>query len=462
MIFEKHPASFRDPCGFVFRRDGVLLRQVQVYGREDYDQLMGSGLYSELVSGELLVPHEEVQTEPCGDSEEAYKILRPLQIPFLSYPYEWCFSQLRDAALLTLRIHALALRHGMVLKDATAFNVQFLGGKPRLIDTLSFKTLDDQPWAAYGQFCRHFLAPLALMAYGDARCHRMLAVHPDGIPLDLAAKLLPARTRFKPGLGLHLHAHARFDRRYRKSRGAKPPQKKSLGLKSMLALAGHLESVVRGLSVRPSETLWSHYERLESYGSGALGAKERFVKEGLASFPRGVLWDLGANDGAYSEMGARLGFEVISLDEDAGAVERNYLACRSRGERSVLPIVVDLMVPSPAAGWENGERLSLLERGPADAVLALALIHHLAIGQNLPLDKVAAFMKRCGRRLLIEFVPKEDPQVKDMLFLRDFSFPGYTKGDFETAFRVHFAILSAAELPGSVRTLYSMKAKGAP
>ena len=462
MNLEKHPASFRDPCGFVFHRDGVLYRQVQAYGREGYDRLMGSGLYLALVSGNLLIPHEEVQTKPCGDSEEAYKILMPLQVPFLSYPYEWCFSQLRDAALLTLRIHALALRHGMILKDASAFNVQFLEGKPRLIDTLSFKTQDDQPWAAYGQFCRHFLAPLALMAYGDARCHRMLGVHPDGIPLDLVAKLLPAWTRLKPGLGLHLHAHARFDRRYRKSRGAAPPQKKSLGLKSMLGLADHLESVVRGLSVRPSDTLWSHYERLESYGSGALAAKEHFVKEVLASFPRGVLWDLGANTGSYSEIAARLGFEVIALDEDVGAVEQNYLACKSRGEHSVLPIVADLMVQSPAAGWENGERLSLLDRGPADAVLALALVHHLAIGQNLPLERVAGFMKRCGRHLLIEFVPKEDPQVKDMLFLRDFSFPRYTKGNFEAAFRPYFDILSTVELPGSVRTLYSMRAKDAP
>jgi len=199
------PGSFRDPAGFVFRRDGQLLRQVNRLGADDYELLMGTGLYASLRERGWLVEHEETTERPMVPAN-AYKVLRPRAVDFVSYPYEWSFSQLQDAALLTLDAHLLALEHGMSLKDATAYNVQFAEGRPVLIDTLSFGPYrEGEPWVAYRQFCQHFLAPLALMAHTDVRLNQLLRSYIDGVPLDLASRLLPGRTRWQPGLLVHIH-----------------------------------------------------------------------------------------------------------------------------------------------------------------------------------------------------------------------------------------------------------------
>ena len=202
-----HPASFRDPGGFLFVEGGVLYRQVNSVYKDDYDLLLRSGLYKTLTDAGLLVSHEEVSTDP-PDPRIAYKIIRPEPIPFISYPYEWCFSQLKDAALATLEIQRQALAHGLSLKDASAYNVQFLDGKPVLIDTLSFEKLRLKPWVAYRQFCQHFLGPLLLMGLKDSRLGQLSRIFLDGVPLDLTSRLLPRRTRLRPGILMHIHLHA--------------------------------------------------------------------------------------------------------------------------------------------------------------------------------------------------------------------------------------------------------------
>ena len=210
----RHPASFRDRSGFVFQHDGCILRQVNHCYRPHYDQLLASGLYDELVGANLIVPHNEASGDLSFDSQ-AYKVLRPAQLAFVSYLYEWSFSQLRDAALATLEIERRALAKGMTLKDASAYNIQLHEARPKLIDTLSFERYEEgRPWIAYRQFCQHFLAPLALMSRVDVRLGQLLRIHLDGIPLDLASRLLPWRSRFNLSLGLHIHAHARSQRRH--------------------------------------------------------------------------------------------------------------------------------------------------------------------------------------------------------------------------------------------------------
>jgi hypothetical protein len=210
---QRNAASFRDNRGFVFRADGVVYRQVNVSGRDGYEKLMSSGLYKRLVKDGLMVAHEELSAWKLETG--AWKVIRPDQLDFISYPYEWSFSQLRDAALATLKIQQLALAHGMALRDASAYNIQFVGGKPRLIDTLSFEEYHEgEPWQAYRQFCQHFLAPLALMSYVDLNLSQLMRIHIDGIPLPLASKLLPLKARLKFGLGTHIHLHASFQRQH--------------------------------------------------------------------------------------------------------------------------------------------------------------------------------------------------------------------------------------------------------
>jgi ribosomal protein L11 methylase PrmA len=452
------PGSFRDPSGFLFRRDGVLFRAVTGRYQKEYDQLMSSGLYAALVKEERLVAHEEV-LGILPDRTDIYKTLKPEPVPFISYPYEWCFSQLKDAARLTLAIQQRALEFGMALKDASAYNIQFHNGKPVLIDTLSFEAYrEGEPWVAYRQFCQHFLAPLALMAHADVRLSQLLRIYIDGIPLDLASRLLPGSTKLSPTLGTHIHLHAKSQEHYA-DKAAKPTGRK-LGRMAFLGILSSLESAVKGLNWKAAGTEWAEYYDETNYSDGALAEKERLVGDYIARAAPKTVWDLGANTGRFSRIASHQGILTIASDIDPAAVERDYLECRERGEAHLLPLVLDLSNPSPGIGWANRERMSFLERGPADAVLALALIHHLAIGNNLPLGRIARFCADIGRDLIIEFVPKSDSQVKRLLATREDIFPDYTREGFEQAFAECFETLDWSAIQGSERTLYRMRRPG--
>lgn len=471
-------ASFRDPGGFVFERDGLLLRQVNPCFAEHYDLLMHSGLYDELTAAGLLIEHEEAD-EPAWRFSEAHRVLRPRRVPLITYPYEWCFSQFQDAALATLDIQRRALARGLWLKDASAYNIQWLAGRPVLIDTLSLERYDEgRPWIAYGQFCRHFLAPLALMHHVDARLGQLSRVHLDGVPLDLASRLLPRWTKLTTGLGLHLHAHARSQRKHShvsqsrlssRENGLSPgignhQAARRFSRRALDLLLHGLEHTVRNLRPPRDKTPWSdYYTALHNYSDEALLAKERLVAGFVATVrPRNV-WDLGANDGRFSRLAAAHGTEVAAWDLDFACVERNYVQARGNGQGNVLPLLLDLINPSPACGWAHHERMSLAQRGPVDLVLALGLIHHLAIGNNLPLARVAEFLARLGRSLVIEFVPKTDSQVRRLLASRADVFPAYQREAFEAAFRAWFRIVAAEPIPGTEsataagRTIYLME-----
>lgn len=451
-------ASFRDPSGFVFSRDGVLFRQVNASYQADYERLVGSGLYADLAARGELVAHEEVATDPG-----AYRTLRPTPIPLVTYPYEWCFGQLKDAALLTLRVQRAALQKEMWLKDATAYNVQWLDGRPVLIDTLSFEAYPEgKPWVAYRQFCQHFLAPLALMAKSDIRLGQLLRVHLDGVPLDLASALLPYWSRASIALGIHVHAHARTQRTYAHDTAA--AEKLSapamrLPKRNLVALVESLEGAVEGLAWNPTGTEWAdYYERNNNYSAEGMDEKLRLVREFSESVSPATAWDLGANTGRFSRVLAGAGARVAAWDIDPACVEANYRHVVQHREARVLPLLLDLANPSPGLGWAGTERDGLQARGPVDLVLALGLVHHLAISNNVPLDRVASFLATLGRHLVIEWVPKEDSQVRKLLATREDVFPAYTRAGFEAAFGQRFTVLRRAEIAGTQRTLYLLGA----
>lgn len=450
-----NPASFRDPCGFVFNLDGVIYRQVNECYKQHYDLLIQSGLYRALVDDGLLIAHEDV-SPTASHAEVAYKILRPENIPFISYPYEWSFSQLKDAALTTLKIQKRALDHGMALKDASAYNIQFINGRPIFIDTLSFEMYrEGAPWVAYRQFCQHFLAPLALMACKDIRLGQLLRIHIDGIPIDLADNLLPATSILRPHLFMHIHLHAKSQRRYAKNF---TPGNFKMKRTSLLGLVDSLESAINGLKWSPKESEWmSYYEADTNYSPAGFEHKKQLVASFLKQSDPKIVWDLGANTGEFSRLAGREGAIIVSWDVDPACVEMNYRACRGTGEKNILPLLLDLTNPSPAMGWAHEERKSLMERGPADTALALALIHHLAIANNIPLKSIAAFFSKICRDLVIEFVPKTDSQVQRLLKTREDIFSNYSRENFEKEFMNHFGITHCLPIKDSERTLYLMR-----
>ncbi len=457
MTEEVVQSSFRDPSGFLFYRDGSIYRRVNEIYRENYDHLIDSGLYETLVEANLLIPHLEVDASHAP-ADGAYKIIKPELIPFISYPYEWCFSQLKNAALTTLEIQKKSMEFGMSLKDCSAYNIQFRDGKPVLIDTLSFeKYREGQPWVAYRQFCRHFLAPLALMSYKDIRLNQLFRIYMDGVPLDLSGSLLPLRTRFKFSLLNHIHLHAK-SQKYYADKTVNTSDLKMSRL-SFLGIVDSLESAIKKLKWKPRGTEWAEYYENTNYSSDALVHKSRLVSEFFDEISPKIVWDLGANEGLFSRIVSKKGIQTISFDMDPVAVEKNYLKCIEDGETNVLPLLLDLTNPSPDIGWENRERMSLLKRGPADAVLALALIHHLAIFNNLPFHKIAFFFNKVCDSLIIEFIPKSDSKVKILLANRKDIFPDYSQRAFEDEFSVYFTIINSAKIKDSERFLYLMKRK---
>jgi ribosomal protein L11 methylase PrmA len=449
------PSSFRDPSGFVFLRDGLIYRQVNRSYQEEFDHFEASGLCDQLTDDGLLLRHEHVGIEHSV-TDEAYRVLRPEQLPFISYPYEWCFSQLKDAALLTLELQKRAFEHGMSLKDCSAYNIQFIACRPVFIDTLSFELYrEGEPWVAYRQFCQHFLAPLALASKVDVRLQQLLRTYLDGVPLDLTSRLLPRRTRANFGLLSHIHLHAKAQKRYAHRRVASTERR--VGRMAFLGLVDSLRSTTEKLKWQPGGTEWHDYYEIAHYSDTAFEHKKQLVAEMLDRLPEtpAEVWDLGANTGVFSRLASSRGIRTVSFDIDPAAVEQNY--ADNEPDPNILPLILDLTNPSPGIGWENRERMSLLERGPADVVLALALIHHLAISNNLPLGKIARFFSRVCRTLIIEFVPKDDPQVQKLLASRKDIFASYNQQNLEHEFSAFFEIHQRAPIEGTDRTLLLMR-----
>lgn len=460
MGVESQNGSFRDPAGFMFEHDGTLYRQVNQTGQADYDLLMSSGLYEALQKEGLMVAHDEVQLK---EAPHAYKVIRPVRVPFVSYPYEWTFAQLQQAALLTLEVLNIALKHGMILKDASAYNVQFIGNKPVFIDTLSFAAYEvGKPWEGYKQFCEHFIAPLALVHYTSQDILKTLREYIDGLPLQTVCSLLPARARLRAGLLAHLYIHGNAQKKHRHGGevvGAKTKERKVSAL-AMEGLQSSLKNTVTKLRSPKIDTEWGEYYSFTNYSDHSFTDKRKTVAALLAQVtpkPK-MIWDIGANNGEFSELAVEAGAYTIAFDIDANAVAYNYAAKRKPAvANNMLPLVQDLTNPSTALGWAHAERMSLTERGPADVVMALALIHHLAIGNNLPLDKIASFLRQIGKNIIIEFVPKEDSKVQHLLASREDIFDQYDHEHFEKAMAKHFTMVTKKPVKGSHRSIYLYK-----
>ena len=418
--------------------------------RSEWEAFLASPLPDLLIRRGHLVPWED---EPLtsADSADAVAVLRPLELRFISYPYEWSFSQLQDAALLTLEIQRLSLEHGHTLRDATPFNVGFLNGTPIWIDTLSFTRFDPrQPWVAYRQFCEAFLAPLALMALRDMRLAVMQRDFLDGIPLDLASRLLPWSTRLSPALVAHLHLHAAAQRGQAPDAG--PRRAISMSLTRHQALVDQLRRAVRRLSPRGA-TKWSTYSTHTAYSETAAQGKAEIVRDFLAVAPGERVIDLGANDGAYSRIAAESGRQVIAVDSDWTAIDRLYRSLRDEPSLSILPMVADVTNPTPGTGWGGRERAPLGERLKGDVVMALALVHHIAIGHNVPLDMFIDQMAAFAPTAIVEFVPKDDPMAQRLLAAREDVFGDYDLEHFLKAASRCFAVERQARIPDSSREL---------
>lgn len=454
-------SSFRDPSGFLFKKEGRIMRQINHAYKENYDLLMSSGLYDSLIAKNWLIPHEETSDQ---GQDGCYKIIEPEQLRYISYPYEWSFSQLKDAALLTIDIQIEALKYGMFLKDASAYNVQFHKGRPIFIDTLSFeKYHEGDPWVAYRQYCQHFLGPLALIAYTDHRLMRLSRSFIDGIPLDLTSRLLPRRTLFSYSMLAHIHFHAKAQHKYEDvGRDSSEGVKATVGRAQLEGLMSSIRNATASLKWKYAITEWGEYYEDTNYVDDSMKYKERMVTKFLQdrkTNSSGIAADFGANTGKFSRLAIKEDYFVLAHDIDEVAVDKNYREAIENSEHSILPLIQDLTNPTPSIGWANKERMSFGERHDIDVGMALAIIHHIAISNNVPLSLIAEYFSDLCKSLIIEFVPKADSQVKRLLATREDVFPDYNEAGFEQAFSQYFNVISAEKLEGTERTLYLLERK---
>lgn len=457
-----NPGSFRDPAGCVFTRDGKVYRSIFPPGVKDYEAARDKGIFDKLVNAGLLLSHREV--DKCGFAPEGtvYCLNHP-RLPMISYPYEWPFSMLKDAALIHLDAMEVLIPEGFWLRDASTFNVQYDGRGLRLIDTLSVgRRTPESPWAGYGQFCSHFLAPLAIAAYRDIRTLSLWRNYMDGYPLDLASSLLPFKRRYQPRLFIHLNLHARFQEFAEGKKFIDKPhslKKARVTDLALMALVRSLRRTVEGIKWRRTFGIWQDYKKIRPYLEGEVARKSGYVERVVERIRPAVVWDLGGNTGEFSMIAASRGAFVVSIDKDPACTEYLYhRACREKGTGRILPLTMDLANPSPGLGWDGRERLSLKERGSADLVLALALIHHLVFSCNVPLPLIARWFGEITEYLLVEFIPPSDPMVKKLVINRADGQLPYSMDAFRSSFGGLFDFIDQTRLSND-RTLFLCRRK---
>jgi len=453
--------SFRDRDGRVYRVDDRIIRGLSAGALADFETLRSRKFYERFVSQGRLVASELLQPDsvplPREERELWAGFLEHQRVPVISYPYEWTFGMLRDAALLQLEVIEAAIAEDMTLKDATPYNIQFLAGRPVFIDIPSFETLQaGTPWAGYRQFCEMFLFPLMLQAYKDIPFQPLMRGSIDGVSVQTAARLFGLRDRFRSGVFSHVWLQSKLDRRFGSTRQDVRTDLKSAGFHKELILANvrKLRKLVAGLQWRGEGSEWGAYEAFHNYSAGDHALKEAFIDECAAASGASCVWDIGCNTGQFSKIAARHVDQVLAMDLDHFAVERLYREIRSGETANILTLVQNVADPSPNWGWRNRERTELASRARPELVLCLALIHHVVISANVPLDEFVAWLAGLSDQLVIEYVSRRDDKVETLLRNKEDKYSDYSRERLEQALERHFEIRRQQTLESGNRFLY--------
>ena len=449
--------SFRDPRGHVHIEDGRVFRTITRTGIEDFRKVEATGLLRRLVDTGRLVDFREVEPRTHGfDGSEVVALLEHPRLPFVSHPYEWGFQLLKRAALLQLEIGLEALRDGVTLTDATAYNVQFVGAEPRFIDHLAFRPYrDGEFWTAHRQFCEQYLNPLLLRSKLGVPHNAWYRGALEGIATTDLSRMLPLRKKLSWNVLTQVVLQAHFQNAsLEKSARAAVSNTRGLPRPAFESLLSSLRDWIATLEpLGAPETVWGDYAERNSYSDRAGAQKRSFVEAFAAAVRPGLLWDVGCNTGEYSEAALRGGAGyVVGFDADQTALDKAF--ARARDTRlPFLPLFLDAANPAPSQGWAERERKGLGGRADADALLALALVHHLAIGRNMPIAGVVDWLVSLAPEGVIEFVPKSDPMVRELLRLREDIFPDYEFGQFEASLSERAEIVRVETVADSGRQL---------
>lgn len=453
------PGSFRDPDTRVFHHEGVVFRALSERALADWQRLTTTRFYEQLAQeGRLIGTRQVAQQDKLPDLAPRWAaVLEHMRIPVVSYPYEWSFGMLRDAAILQLDLTLAALDEGMTLKDATPFNVQWIGSRPTFIDVGSFTEYEPgTPWAGYRQFCETFLYPLFLQAYRNVPFHPWLRGRLDGMSAAECRSFLSARDYLRRGVLTHVYLQAKAQARYEDSSSDVAEKLHAAGFGATLIKnnVSRLRRTVEGLRWAPAHSTWSDYQRTHTYDEADLERKAGFAEQVLRTRRWPLVWDIGCNTGDYSRLAAEHADYVLALDADQVVIERLYQALRQEGRTNILPLLADVADPSPGLGWRGRERQPLADRGAPDLVLCLALVHHVVIGRNVPLPDFIAWLAEFDADVILEFVHRDDPMVERLLRNRRGQAIDYSREAAEAALKSRFHVAAREALASGTRTVY--------
>ncbi len=454
--------SFRDPGSRVFHQDGEIYRALDDRSMENWQKVAATRFFAEgVAAGRIVGTEPAVGVEPI-DGSQWVGVLRHERIPVVSYPYEWTFSMLRDAAMLQLDLLSAALAEDMILKDSTPYNVQWRGRQPVFIDIGSFETLEQGDiWVGYRQFLRQYLYPLMLTARVGIPFQPWMRGQPDGLTAEELRRVMSSRDLLRRSGLLHVTLPARAERRdHGGGRNIRSELKEAGFSKEMIeSNVSGLRRIVSGLDWNPGSSRWNRYATECDHVRVHRGAKAAFITDALGADAPTAVWDVGANDGYFSRLAAGVADYVLALDADAVILDEFYRSVKANGPDNVLQLVQDLADPSPGVGWRGLERPPLVDRSSPDLVLFLAVIHHLVIGRNIPLRAVVEWLADLRARVILEFVSPEDPMVRALTLNRK---PheihrDYNEADLRSLVKEHFVIEREGELPGGTRRLFDLR-----
>lgn len=457
--------SFRDRNGRVFYSSGHVFRVLSEKALKEWETLSSTKFFRRSMAAGKIVLTDRIDPDGMIDSAiigNWAAVLKHKRIPFISYPYEWSYGMLKDAALLQLDLLQSALDEDMILKDSSAFNFQWEGTRPVFIDIPSFERLTEgEPWVGYRQFCQLFLYPLFLQAYKDIPFQPWLRGNIDGIEVEHCKNLMSLRDLIRPGIFMHVFMQAKLQARYSKTQRDVKGYLRTVGFNKDLIKnnVNRLKKLICSLKWRRSTSQWANYAIDHSYSDKDEERKKAFVHDIAMLRTWSLVWDMGCNIGTFSRIVAKNANYVVAMDSDHLTIENLYQSLKTEGHTSILPLVINVADTSPNLGWRGLERMALTDRTKPELTLCLALVHHIVISANIPLKEFIEWLASLGTNLVIEFVNREDPMVKTLLRNKDDHYTDYEIGYFERCLSGSFDVVRREVLSSGTRILYYGEAK---
>ncbi len=458
-LIKKEASSFRDNKGSIYYLDDKVLRIVNKSGAKNIDFILKNKILEESINHKYLINTKILNKQELPNFFSKFEyVFESELIPFISYPYEWSFEQLKIAALHHLDFQIFLFERGAVLRDSSAYNIQFVGSKPCFIDLLSVKKYEEgEYWIGYKQFCENFLNPLLLGSLKGICHNNWFRGSLEGIPTVELNKILSVKDLIVPKIFTHVYLQAKLNVKSiedTKKISSKYKKLKSLPKSSYISIIYQLKDWIKKLSFKKENTIWQNYSKKNTYNEKENNQKKIIVTEFVKKLKPQKLIDLGCNDGNYSMLSLDNGAKyVVGFDFDHNTI-LNATINMTNERKNFLPLLLDASNPSPNQGWFQRERKGFLERFKADALIALAFEHHLIIGKNIPLEQFIDWITKISANGLVEFVPKTDETIQKMLEFREDIFLDYSENKFEKCLQNKTKIINKNLVTKSGRIIY--------